>query len=63
MERQRALIEQKIRSYRQVVVSLDRFITQEREVRQIMASTSYEIVEKVVGPLLDGGSAHEGQIR
>jgi DNA-binding transcriptional MerR regulator len=52
MQRQRALIDQKIQSYRQLVRSLDKFITQEREVRQIMASSSYEIVEKVLQPML-----------
>jgi effector-binding domain-containing protein len=61
MQRQRALIDQKIRSYRQLVGSLDKFIAQEREVRQIMASASYEVVEKVVEPVLVAGVRMKGK--
>jgi DNA-binding transcriptional MerR regulator len=61
MQRQRALIDQKVRSYRQLVVSLDKFIAQEREVRQIMANTSYEVIEKVVEPMLVAGVRMKGK--
>jgi DNA-binding transcriptional MerR regulator/effector-binding domain-containing protein len=61
MQRQRALIDQKIRSYRQLVGSLDRFIAQEREVRQIMAGASYEVVEKMLEPMLVAGVGMKGK--
>jgi DNA-binding transcriptional MerR regulator/effector-binding domain-containing protein len=61
MQRQRALIDQKIRSYRQLVGSLDKFIAQEREVRQIMANTSYQIVEKMLEPMLVAGVRMKGK--
>ena len=61
MERQRAVIDLKIRSYRKVIASLDQFITDEREARQIMTDPSLEIEEKDVAPLLMAGVRMKGR--
>jgi DNA-binding transcriptional MerR regulator len=61
MQRQRAVINQRIRSYRRLVGSLDKFIAQEREVRQIMASTSSQVVEKMLEPMLVAGVRMKGK--
>jgi DNA-binding transcriptional MerR regulator/effector-binding domain-containing protein len=48
MERQKSAILGRIKKDRAVVASLDRFITQEREVRRIMTQASFEVEEKDV---------------
>jgi DNA-binding transcriptional MerR regulator len=61
MQRQRSVIEAKIRSYRKVIVSLDLFIAEERESRLIMANPSLEIEEKDVAPMLIAGVRMKGR--
>jgi DNA-binding transcriptional MerR regulator/effector-binding domain-containing protein len=61
MERQRAVIETKIRGYHKVLESVDQFISDEREARQIMANLSLEIEEKVVAPFLMAGVRMKGK--
>ncbi|MGO9597962.1 MAG: MerR family transcriptional regulator [Isosphaeraceae bacterium] len=48
MERQKSAILGRIRKDRALVASLDRFISQEREVRRIMTQASFEVEEKDV---------------
>jgi DNA-binding transcriptional MerR regulator/effector-binding domain-containing protein len=54
-------IEAKIRSYRKVVVSLNRFIAQEQEARLIMAGASLGIEEKTVPAMLIAGVRMQGR--
>ena len=61
MERQRAVIEEKMRRYRKVVLSLDQFIAEEREARKIVAQASFEVREKVVDPMLIAGVRMKGR--
>ncbi len=61
MERQRTVIEEKIRGYRKVVASLDQFIGNEREARLIMTNLSLEIEEKDVAPILMAGVRMKGK--
>jgi len=61
MERQRTVIEAKIRGYRRVIAALDRFIANEREARLIMTNLSLEIEEKDVAPILMAGVRMKGK--
>jgi DNA-binding transcriptional MerR regulator/effector-binding domain-containing protein len=61
MQRHKDAIEAKIRSYRKVVVSLNRFVAQEQEARLIMASTSLGIEEKTVPAMLIAGVRMQGK--
>ena len=61
MERQRRVIEEKIRGYRKVIASLDQFIADEREARMIMTNLSLEIEEKDVAPILMAGVRMKGK--
>ena len=61
MERQRAVIEEKLRNYRKMIASLDQFITAERESRRIMTNVSLEIEEKDVAPFLMAGVRMKGK--
>jgi len=61
MERQRTVIEMRIRNYRKVIASLDQFISDEREARQIMTNVSQEIEEKNVAPVLMAGVRMKGR--
>ena len=61
MERQRQVIEEKIRTYRKVIASLDRFLADQREARMIMTNVSLEIAEKDVAPFLMAGVRMKGK--
>jgi DNA-binding transcriptional MerR regulator len=61
MERQRHVIDEKIRSYRKVIASLDRFLSDEREARTIMTNASFEIEEKDVTSILIAGVRMKGK--
>lgn len=61
MERQRTVIDLKIRSYRKVIASLNQFSADEREARQIMKNLSLEIEEKDVAPILMAGVRMKGK--
>ena len=61
MERQRTVVEAKIRGYRKVIASLDQYIANEREARLIMANLSLEIEEKDVATILMAGVRMKGK--
>ncbi len=61
MERQKAAIEGKIERYRELVRSLERFLTQDDEARRIMARASFEIEEKLTPSLLIAGIRKKGR--
>jgi effector-binding domain-containing protein len=61
MERQKSAIEGKVRRYREIVRSLERFLTQEEEARRIMAQASFQIEEKITDPILIAGIRKKGQ--
>jgi DNA-binding transcriptional MerR regulator/effector-binding domain-containing protein len=61
MQRHKEAIEARIRSYRKVVVSLNRFIAQEQEARLIMATTPVGIEEKTVPAMLIAGIRMQGK--
>jgi DNA-binding transcriptional MerR regulator/effector-binding domain-containing protein len=61
IQRHKEVIEAKIRGYRKVVVSLNRFIAQEEEARLIMASASPGIEEKTVPAMLIAGVRMQGK--
>jgi DNA-binding transcriptional MerR regulator len=61
MERQRTVVNAKIRGYRKVIAELDRFIANEREARLIMTKSSQEIEEKDVAPILMAGVRMKGK--
>ena len=61
LERQRSAVEAKLRRLRQTAASLDTFIQQELEARQVMASASYEVVQKAVEPMLIAGIRMQGK--
>jgi DNA-binding transcriptional MerR regulator/effector-binding domain-containing protein len=51
MERQRAALEGKVRRYREIMRSLDRFLAQDEEARRIMSHASFQIEEKTIAPM------------
>jgi DNA-binding transcriptional MerR regulator len=61
MERQRIVIDLKIRSYRKLVRSLDQFIADEREARHLMQNLSLRIEEKDIAPMLMAGVRIKGK--
>jgi DNA-binding transcriptional MerR regulator len=52
LERHKQAIEEKIRQYRSVVVSLDQFSTLEREAVRVMQNSTFEVEEKTVDGML-----------
>ena len=60
MERQKAVLNQKIGRYRKAVRSLDQFITDEKEARAMSQST-YPVQEKVLEPALVAGVRMKGR--
>jgi DNA-binding transcriptional MerR regulator len=61
MERQMAALEGKVRRYREIMRSLDRFLAQEKEARRIMAQASFRIEEKAIEPMLVAGIRTKGR--
>ncbi len=61
MGRQKAALEAKIRRYREVVRSLDQFLTHEEQTRQIMAQTTFQVEEKTTEPALIAGIRMKGR--
>jgi DNA-binding transcriptional MerR regulator len=61
MERQKRMIDERIRNYRKVIASLVRFLVHEREARMIMTSASFEIEEKDVASFLMAGVRMKGK--
>jgi DNA-binding transcriptional MerR regulator/effector-binding domain-containing protein len=61
MERQRSAIEGKIRRYRAIVRSVDRFLEQDNEARCLMARASFQVEEKIAEPILIAGIRTKGR--
>jgi DNA-binding transcriptional MerR regulator len=59
--RQRTLLESKIKRYREIVHSLNRFLDQEEEIGKIMAQSSFHVEEGVVGPMVIAGIRMKGR--
>jgi DNA-binding transcriptional MerR regulator/effector-binding domain-containing protein len=60
VQRHKTAIEQKVRRLRKVARSLEQFISEERQARD-MARATYEVQEKTLGPLLVGGIRMKGR--
>lgn len=61
MERQKAAIAGKVRRYREIVRSLNTFLTQDDEARRIMAQASFQIEEKTTERTLIAGIRKKGR--
>ncbi len=61
LERQKALLESKIRRDREIVRSIQAFLTQEQEIERIMAQASFQVEEKMVGPVRIAGIRMKGR--
>jgi DNA-binding transcriptional MerR regulator len=61
MERQKAALEGKVRRYREIMRSLDRFLAEDDEARRIMAQPSFQIEEKTIAPMLVAGIRRKGR--
>jgi DNA-binding transcriptional MerR regulator len=61
LERQRAAIVERTRTYRDIVNSLDRIIHAEREARMSSQQSSFEVEEKTLEPLLIAGIRMKGK--
>jgi effector-binding domain-containing protein len=60
LHRQRALLEERMRQYREVVGSLDRIIQKEREARMAVQTSTFEVEEKALDTLLIAGVRMRG---
>jgi len=61
IERQTAVLDTRIRRSREIVRSLRQFLTQEEEMRHIMARASFQIEEKVANPIRIAGIRTKGR--
>ena len=61
MERQKVLLEAKVRRYREIVRALNRFLAQEEETRTLMTQSPFQIEEKVVDPIVVAGIRMKGR--
>jgi DNA-binding transcriptional MerR regulator/effector-binding domain-containing protein len=61
LERQRALLEARMRQYRGIVGSLDKIIVNEREARRTMQNSTFEVEEKVLDTMLIAGVRMKGK--
>jgi len=61
MQRQKAVLDTKIRRSREIMRSLRRFLAQEDEMRRIMAQATFEIEHKVAGPIRIAGIRTKGR--
>jgi DNA-binding transcriptional MerR regulator/effector-binding domain-containing protein len=61
MERQKALLEAKIKRYRTIVRSVNQFLAAEEETRKLMTKSTFQIEEKTVEPLLIAGIRMKGR--
>ena len=61
LERQKSVIEGRIRQHRNVVVSLDRLIANEREAKRAMEESQFEVEEKTLEPMLIAGVHMKGK--
>jgi DNA-binding transcriptional MerR regulator/effector-binding domain-containing protein len=61
MERQKSLLESKIQRYREIVRSLNRFLSAEEEARKLMKRSPFQIEEKFTDPILVAGIRMKGR--
>jgi DNA-binding transcriptional MerR regulator/effector-binding domain-containing protein len=61
LERQRTVLEEKIRQYKGVVTTLDKIIQNEREARTTMQNSTFDVAEKTVETLLIAGVRMNGR--
>jgi DNA-binding transcriptional MerR regulator/effector-binding domain-containing protein len=61
MDRQKALLETKLRRYRMIVHSLNQFLADEEETRKLMTQSPFQIEEKVVDPIVVAGIRMKGR--
>jgi DNA-binding transcriptional MerR regulator/effector-binding domain-containing protein len=61
MERQKALLESKIKRYRMIVRSLNQFLAAEAETRKLMTKPTFQVEEKTVEPMLIAGIRMKGR--
>jgi DNA-binding transcriptional MerR regulator/effector-binding domain-containing protein len=61
MERQKALLESKIKRYRMIVRSLNQFLATEAETRKLMTQLTFQVEERTVLPLLIAGIRMKGR--
>jgi DNA-binding transcriptional MerR regulator/effector-binding domain-containing protein len=61
LQRQRTLLEQKMRQYRGIVGSLDKIIQSEKEARMALHNSTFEVEEKRLDPLLIAGVRLKGR--
>lgn len=61
MERQKALLETKLRRYREIVRSLNQFLADEEETRKLMTQSPFQIEEKVLDPIQVAGIRMKGR--
>jgi DNA-binding transcriptional MerR regulator len=61
MERQKAVLDTRIRRSREIARSLRQFLTQEEEMRQKMAQVSFQIEEKIADPIRIAGIRTKGR--
>ena len=61
LERQRALLQERIRQHRNIVSSLDQIIRSEREARMAMQNSTFEVEEKNLETLLIAGVRMKGR--
>ncbi len=59
--RQKRLVEMKMRQYRSIAITLEKFIFTEREAMRAMQDSSYEIQEKTLEPMLIAGFRMRGK--
>ena len=61
MERQKALLESKIKRYRTIVQSVNQFLAAEAEARRLMTQSTFQVEEKNVEPMLIAGIRMKGR--
>jgi DNA-binding transcriptional MerR regulator/effector-binding domain-containing protein len=61
MERQKSLLETKIKHYREIVRSLNHFLAEEEEARKLMTHSPFEVEEKQIDPILVAGIRIKGR--
>ncbi len=61
LQRQKEALEGKMRDYRDIVLSLDRILTNEREAKAAMQNSTFEVEEKALDPVLLAGVRIKGK--
>jgi DNA-binding transcriptional MerR regulator/effector-binding domain-containing protein len=61
MDRQKALLETKIKRYRTILHSVNQFLSAEEETRKLMKQSTFQAEEKTVEPLLIAGIRMKGR--